>query len=62
MTTEILLHDIEYTWKDGQERELADTDSEQIEEMIKAGYREGELCQWDHELDSCVYGWWSIGQ
>lgn len=61
MKTEILLHNIEYSWKDGNEnRQLTESDEEHIEKSIKEGYREGELCQFDEENQCEVFGWWKI--
>lgn len=60
MKTEILQHEIEYNWRDGVDRELNEIDIEHIEGLIKEGYNQGELCQYDYEKEKTFYGWWSI--
>lgn len=57
----ILQHTIEISWEDGNdERGLFESDEEHIEDMIKDGFNQGEVVQFDHEKDEEVYGWWKI--
>lgn len=35
-------------------------DVEYIEHMIAEGYREGQLCFYDGNMDTETYGWWKI--
>jgi uncharacterized protein YciU (UPF0263 family) len=61
MKTEILLHNIEFNWRDGNElRQLSETDEEHIKNCIKDEYIEGELNQFDHENQKEIRGWWNI--
>ncbi len=35
-------------------------DIEHIEKMIKDGCNQGELCQYDNDLEEEIIGWWKI--
>ena len=56
----ILQHEIDYWFKGDSNRVLSECDTEHIEKMIKEGCNQGELCQYDHELDLEYRGWWKI--
>ena len=59
MITTILLHEIEYNWRDGSNGELCDSDIEHIKKCIEEEYNQGELCQLTlNENDR--HGWWKI--
>lgn len=60
METIILQHKITYSWKDGSDRGLSDSDVEHIHYMINHDYSEGELCSFDPETEEDSYGYWSI--
>jgi len=62
MNIKIYAHDIEYSWKDGVERELDEADIEHIQMLLKDDYVEGELCQYDNEIENSHYGWWRISK
>jgi len=61
MNTTILQHNISYHWNDDgyEDLELCETDIEHIEEQIKEGYNQGELCQVVNQ-ETEVRGWWKI--
>lgn len=58
--TEIYAHKIVYWWHDEADRELDEVDEEQISRLLKGGFVEGELNQYDHELEQVATGWWRI--
>ena len=61
MITEILQHNISYSWNDGVERKLDECDIEHIEQLIKDGFNQGELCQTiNPDTGDEASGWWSI--
>lgn len=60
MTTEILQHEINYWFREAPDRELGECDIEHIEKQIAEGYNQGELCQYDNDLDKEFRGWWKI--
>jgi len=62
MTETILQHEISYFFREDEQRELNECDIEHIEEAIKEGYNQGELCQIDcSNHDEIEYrGWWKI--
>ena len=55
-TIEILLHNIEYWYDDGQD--MPDHEEEHVCYMISQGYREGELNDGDETKGN--RGWWKI--
>lgn len=60
MKTIILMHNIDYWFRDSEDKKLNECDAEHIEEMIKQSCNQGELCQYDVELDKFFRGWWKI--
>lgn len=60
LETEILLHPIEYYFRNDSERELTESDEEHIKQMITEGYVEGELNSYDPETEEEFSGWWKI--
>lgn len=56
----ILQHNIDYWFREDESRQLDECDIEHIEEQIKEGMVEGELCQYDTKTDETFYGWWKI--
>ena len=60
MNTEIYQHNIEYWFRGDSDRILSECDIEHIENSIKEGYNQGELCQYDVQLDTEIRGWWKI--
>lgn len=63
MKTIILLHKIDFRWKDGIERDLDDCNIEYIKKCIGDGFGEGELNQMiDRDNGIGVYGWWKIAK
>ena len=59
--TVIYQHNIKFSWHDGAKRELDECDIEHIQEMIKEGCNQGELCQVTNmETGDEASGWWSI--
>ena len=59
MVMEILQHDIDYWFRGYPDLELNECDIEHIEQLIKEGYNQGELCQYNEE-DKEYRGWWKI--
>lgn len=59
MRTKILLHTILFSWREGAKNQLDYNDIEHIEEEIKKGNSEGELCQ-SIGAEGEIYGWWKI--
>jgi len=57
---QILQHEIEYWFREDENRKLDECDIEHIEDCIKKGYNQGELCQHDNKLDQEFRGWWKI--
>lgn len=67
MITTILLHKIRYSWVDGSNSELQESDYENIKFNIEQGIRGGELCQSFTNIDEAGKGfdderrgWWKI--
>lgn len=60
MTTDILMHEIEYGYKEHENKEMTDSDREHVASMIGDGFREGELVTFDHDTEQEIYGWWKI--
>jgi len=61
MITTILEHEIEFNWREGKETELDESDIKHIEDCIKDGCNQGELCQIVSEEDEVEkFGWWKI--
>jgi hypothetical protein len=57
----ILMHNIKFRISgEGAPSELDETSEDNIENMIKDGYREGELNVTDGNTDTVYRGWWSI--
>lgn len=59
-TTRILQHEISYYWIDNDDLELDEADIEHIENAIKAGCNQGELCQTTIDETDEARGWWKI--
>jgi hypothetical protein len=53
---------IEYWWlQDHKENRLMDdADIEHVTELLKEGYVQGELCQYEYEPEVEIRGWWRI--
>ena len=60
MTTEILLHDINYNYFDNEEMTLPESEEEHIRQEIIKGYWCGELQYFDSITDEEFSGWWRI--
>ncbi len=63
MTEVILLHEIDYWFNEDGARKLNECDIEHIEDSIKGGCNQGELCQTDCSIDGevdSIGGWWKI--
>ena len=58
MESQILLHNIDYWFRDIENLLIDTCGIEHIENMIKEGYNQGELCQYDNEQE--FRGWWEI--
>ncbi len=62
-TAEVMLHRIEYYYRDYDDLELTDSDKEHIAYSISNGIREGELCTTTEVSpikEEEVYGYWKI--
>jgi len=58
--SEIMLHRVEYSYRDYDEMELTSGDEEHIAYCISQGISEGELCTIPFGEDGEVYGYWKI--
>ena len=59
MRTTILEPELEFSWWEGAKNHLDNNDTEHIEEEIKKGNKEGELCQ-SVGAEGEIFGWWEI--
>jgi hypothetical protein len=59
-TIEVMLHRIEYSYRDGDTVEITSSDEEHIAYCISQGISSGELCTIPFGQDGEVYGWWEI--
>lgn len=59
-TTEVMLHRIEYFYRDHDNILITDGDKEHIAYSISQGISEGELCALKDDNETEVYGWWKI--
>ena len=58
---DVLLHDIKWSIRSNKiVNELDEATEEHIASMIQEGFREGQLCVYDHESEETFYGYWSI--
>jgi len=59
--TEILQHRISFFFRgDDAPQQLDEASAEHVENLIKEGFNQGELCYYDSEKDVEYRGWWSI--
>ena len=59
MTEIILQHEISYFFRNEEELKIDECNIEHIENCIKEGFNQGELCQYDVK-DNEYRGWWKI--
>ncbi len=61
MKTTILGHEIEFSWEDGEDHEIQDSDINHLRKCIEEGNNQGELYQTDKENGEVEnIGWWEI--
>jgi len=54
-------HTIEYSYRDGADRDLDDGDLGHIGNLLRQGFTSGEVCTTDENDEAKVhYGWWSL--
>jgi hypothetical protein len=59
--TEILQHRISFFFRgEGAPQAMDEASVEHVENLIKEGYNQGELCYYDSDKDVEYRGWWSI--
>lgn len=62
MITTIYAHEIEYSWEDGEVRQLDESDVNHIKSLLKDDYRAGEFFQYDSVAEKAYVGWWKINK